>query len=34
LPYRVRRSRRFLDAARAAGFKGIVAGTRKTTPGE
>ncbi|PWN97504.1 nicotinate-nucleotide diphosphorylase [Tilletiopsis washingtonensis] len=26
-------SRRFLDAARAAGFKGIVAGTRKTTPG-
>lgn len=26
-------SRRLLDASRAAGFKGIVAGTRKTTPG-
>ncbi|KAF8680246.1 hypothetical protein RhiXN_00102 [Rhizoctonia solani] len=27
------KSRRFRDAARAAGFKGILAGTRKTTPG-
>ncbi|KAG8904027.1 hypothetical protein FRB99_002369 [Tulasnella sp. 403] len=27
------RSRRFLDIARANGYKGIIAGTRKTTPG-
>ena len=27
------RSRRFRDAARAAGWKGVIAGTRKTTPG-
>lgn len=28
------RSRWFLDTARDAGYKGIIAGTRKTTPGE
>lgn len=27
------RSRRFRDLARAEGWKGVVAGTRKTTPG-
>lgn len=27
------RSRRFLDIARSNGYKGIIAGTRKTTPG-
>ena len=27
------RSRRFRDAAREAGWKGTIAGTRKTTPG-
>ena len=27
------RSRRFRDAARATGWKGVIAGTRKTTPG-
>ena len=27
------RSKRILDLARANGYKGIIAGTRKTTPG-
>lgn len=34
LPLSVRRSHRLLVAARQAGYKGIIAGTRKTTPGE